>query len=116
MKANPFLMVIGLLLALLIGYLTFSVAEGKENDVLCGIISAVCYIATLLSTMGLQFENKRQGANVKVLSVLFFVLFAIINFCFAIFGIAQPYYIVINGILLLIFLSVLYKLSKLTDI
>ncbi len=117
MKVNIFLTIIGLLLASLIAYLNFSIAEGKQNDSLCGFVSAVCYIATLVSTLGIQItESPRQTVNLRVMSVLFFVIFAIVNFCFAIFGIVQPYYFLINGILLLIFVLLTYKLSKITNV
>ena len=116
MKANIFLTLISIALAGLVGYLAFNVAEGKENDVICGIGSTVCFIATLVPTMGLQYESGRLGANIRVLSALFFVVFLISHFCFAKFDVKMPYYIITSGILLIIYLAVFYKMLGTKDI
>lgn len=104
------------MLAALVGYLAFNIAEGKENDAVCGIGSTVCFIATLIPTMGLQYESGRLGTNIRMLSILFFIAFLISHFCFAGFGIKMPYYIITNGILLLIYLTIFYKLQEIKDI
>ena len=54
MKANLFLSFISVMLAALLGYLAFNVANGEENDVICGIGSCICFAVTLIPTMGLQ--------------------------------------------------------------
>lgn len=111
MKINVFLSAISVVLASLIGYFAYSVAEGNEHDALCGIGSTICFIATLIPTMGLTFESGKVGVNVRVLSVLFFVVFLITHFCFAGFGVKMPYYIICNGIILVIYLAIVYKMS-----
>lgn len=112
MKANIILTMISILLALLIGFLAFNIAEGKENDVLCGIGTFLCISATLVPTIGLQYASSRLGTNIRVFSSLFFFIFLISNFCFAILGINTSYYIITNGIMLIIFLAILYKLHN----
>ncbi|WP_337784117.1 hypothetical protein [Prevotella sp.] len=44
-KVNAVLVAISLVLSCLIGYLAFSIGEGKENDVLCRVFSTVCFMA-----------------------------------------------------------------------
>ena len=80
MKANIFLTLISLILAGLIGYWVFSNAEGKEQDMLCGICSTVCFLATLIPAIGLRYESDRIGTNIRVLSGLFFIAFLISHF------------------------------------
>lgn len=58
MKANLFLTFISVMLAALLGYLAFNVANGEDNDVICGIGSCICFAVTLIPTMGLQYESK----------------------------------------------------------
>lgn len=116
MKVNIFLTLISIALAALVGYLAFNIAEGKENDTVCGIGSTVCFVSTLIPVMGLQYESGRLGVNIRVLSVLFFVGFLISHFCFAGFGVKMPYYIIINGILLIIYLAIFYKIQGIKDI
>lgn len=116
MKVNVFLMFISIALTSLLGYWIYDTANGDENDVLCGICSSVCLLSTLVPTIGLQYERGRIGVNVRVLSVLFFLVFLISHFCFAIWGVTMPSYVIVNGILLVIFLSILYKMVNLKDV
>lgn len=109
MKTNIFLTIISILLASLIGYLAYNIAEGKDNDILCGIGTSLCLFATLMPTIGFQYEEGRLGANIKVVSSLFFIIFLISNFCFAGFGVKMPLYIIVNGILIITYSTILYK-------
>ena len=112
MKANLFLTFISVMLAALLGYLAFNVANGEENDVICGIGSCICFAVTLIPTMGLQYES----GKLSVLSSIFFVLFVISHFCYAGFGVKMPYYIIVNGIMLMIYLAIFYKIQGIKDI
>lgn len=116
MKANVFLTIISIMLASLVGYLVFNVANGDENDVVCGIGSGICFAATLIPTMGLQYKTGRLGVNIRIFSSIFFTLFAISHFSFAGFGVKMPYYIIVNGIMLMIYLAVFYKMQEIKDI
>ena len=109
MKTNIFLTIISILLASLIGYLAFSITEGKDNDILCGIGTSLCLFTTLMPAIGLQYEDGRLGTNIKVFSSLFFMIFLISNFCFAGFGVNMPLYIIVNGIMVIIYLAIVYK-------
>lgn len=112
MRPNFFLTLITLLLTALISYLAYSVAEGMENDAICGVGSAVCFLTTLLPTMGMKYDSARVGANIRILSGLFFLLFLVSHACFISLGIKMPYYVIANGILLVIFLAIFYKLCS----
>ena len=116
MKANIFLTLISIMLVALLSYFVFSVASGDDNDVLCSIGSGICFAATLIPTMGLQYESDRLGVNIRLFSSVFFIIFAISNFCFAGFGVTMPHYIVVNGIMLMIYLAIFYKLQGIKDI
>lgn len=116
MKVNLFLSFIGIALASLIGYLAFNVAEGQDNDLICGIGSTICFVATLIPTLGLNYESSRLGTNIRVLSILFFVIFLISHFCFAAFGVRMPYYIICNGIIIIVYIAIVYKMSNIKSI
>lgn len=116
MKVNIFLTLISIMLAALVGYLAYNVANGDKNDVVCGVGSAICFSATLIPTMGLQYESGRLGVNIRVFSTLFFVVFVISHFCFASFGVEMPYYIIVNGITLMIYLAIFYKMQGVKNI
>ena len=116
MKANAFLTLISILLAGLLGYWVYSVSEGKEQDIFCGICSTICFLFTAIPIVGLKYESGRMGVNVRILSGLFFVAFLISHFCFAYFGVKMPLYVIVNGILLVIFFALLYKLSEMREV
>lgn len=104
------------MLAALVGYLVFSAASGDENDAICGIGSGVCFAATLVPIMGLQYESGRLSVNIRVFSLTFFIIFIISHFCFAGFGVKMPYYIIVNSIILMIYLAIFYKMQGVKDV
>ena len=116
MKTNTFLTIISIVLAALVGYLAFHVASGKENDIVCGMYSTICFAATLVPAMGLEYESGRLGANIRVFSGVFFAFFVVSHFFFAGFGVKLPYYIIVNGIMLVIYLAIFYKMKGIDDI
>ncbi len=116
MKANVFLTIIGAVVGCLIGYLAYYVAEGDQNDMVCGIGSAICFIATLCPLIGWQFESGKLGTNIRMMTLIFFVVFLISNFCFAGFGVNMPLYVIVNGVLLLIYLAIFYKMQGINNI
>ena len=101
------------MLSTLFGYLAYNVVSIDENNVICGIASGVCFAATLVPVIGLQYESGRLGVNIRVFSSIFFVIFVISHFCFAGFGVVMPSYLIVNGILLLIYLAIFCKFQGL---
>lgn len=116
MKANIFLILISIVLATLVGYLAYNVASGDENDMICGISSGICFATTLIPTIGIQYESGRLGTNIRMFSALFFIVFAISHFSYAGFGVKMPYYIIVNGIMLMIYLAIFYKIQRVKNV
>ena len=112
MKVNIFYVCISTLIALLLAYWVFNVAEGDENDTISGACSAVCFLGTLIPLFGIGHKSSRVTINLRVLSAAFFVLFVISHFCFAAFGVRMPYYAIVNALALLIFIAVYYAIGK----
>ena len=111
MKTNFFFICISTLIALLLAYWAFYIAEGKENDVVCGVCSALCFLCTLIPTFGISHEYPRISTNLRVLSIVFFLLFVVSHFCFATFGVRMPYYVIVNALALLIYLAIYYGIG-----
>lgn len=116
MKINVFLTFICLLLTGILGYSTFTIAEGHENALLGSIVSSICFASTLIPMIGLQYESSKLGVNIRILSGLFFVVFLISNYCYALWGINLPNYLIVNGIIFVIVLAILYKMMNIKDI
>jgi hypothetical protein len=108
MKVNIFYVCIGIAMALLLAYWTFNIAEGDENDVICACCSGVCFLGTLVPLLGICHKSSRIAVNLRVLSAVFFVLFVISHFCFAAFGVRMPYYVIVNALAFLLYITIYY--------
>ena len=112
MKCDIILTICAILIAALLGYWAFDIASADENAVICGMGSFLSFGLTLVSALGLRCPSSRGNINLRLLSVIAFILLAISNFSFAFLRVKMPLYIVINGILLLCFLISYYCILK----
>lgn len=112
MKINYFNLAIGLALALLLAYWVWDIAYGRENHIVALIGSFISFTISLFPMMGIRYENSRIAVNVRSASAVFFLIMLINNFGFALWGVRMPLYVIITGILALVDLSIIYKLSK----
>ena len=82
----------------------------KNYLVLIGF--GVMSMCILLATFGVSFEPHRTSVNIKVTSIVFFLLALISNVVFALVPFSVPLYVVVNGIVLLVWLLSVYGISK----
>lgn len=110
-KVVPAFIVIAM--AALIAYGFYALGCDENNKVLC-IGSGVMSLFMLMATFGVDFKNPRASANIKVLSIVFFAASLISNFIFAFIGFTEPYvaYIIVNGIILLVWLLIANAIGK----
>lgn len=109
MKINVIPTCIAVAIAILCSYGLFQMTNNENPIVL--IIGNFISIALILSTIiGVAFNQSRLSVNIKVTSAVFLVLSVISNcvFCFATNSISA--YIVTNGVLLLIWILLVYKM------
>lgn len=100
----------------LTGFFAFYVAEGAPNNMLCCIFSSACFVATLVPAIGLSYSSEQLDVNTRILSVLFLMVFMVSHFCFAGWGVKMPYYLIVNGLLLLIYLALIYKTQDMKNV
>ncbi len=84
--------------------------EGKE--LLLAIGGGTCLFLPLATCLGVRFEPSRTSANVAVIGAVFFVAMVISNALFAYSHFATHTYVIVNGILLLMFLLIEYWIVK----
>ena len=111
MKINFVQTIIAIALSLLIAYGLYSFHE-SENKILLSVGSFVFLAVTLILTIGSSFELPRTTTNVRVVSGIFFVIALITNLAFTFLNFSVPNYIIINGILLLVFILITYSINK----
>ena len=78
------------------------------NKELIGLGSFLFVAVTLISAIGVSYDYKRTGTNIRALAMVFFFIALISNFGFASFPFSQVAYIITNGILLLVFILISY--------
>lgn len=111
MKLKPISTIIALAINALVAYGFYSLCKSENQWLLC-IGSFVTLSATLIPAMGFDFSESRSMANVKVLAYVFFLLMLISNLIFAFVEFSTPSYVVINGVITLIFIFVAYSIGK----
>jgi hypothetical protein len=111
MKINFVKTIIAIAISLLICYGLYSFHD-SENKILLSAGSFVFLATTLLLTIGASFELPRTTTNIKVVSQIFFIIALISNLIFTFINFSVPSYIIINGILLLVFIFIAYSIYK----
>ena len=112
MKWNIFLTIICILLSALDAYWIYNLAAEHEYVLAITIESGICFSASIVPLIALDYQATSVGINISVASVLCFIAFQIIHLVFAIAKLELPYFITINGALLLLFIAFLYKFSR----
>lgn len=111
MKVNFVQTIIAIAVSLLIAYGLYSFHD-SENKILLSAGSFVFLAVTLILTIGTSFELPRTTTNVRVVSGIFFAIALISNLVFTFLKFSVPSYVIINGILLLVFILIAYSINK----
>lgn len=114
MKVNVVFLVIALAIAGLIGYAFYATNKGEANCVLLAIGSGCMIAASLSSSLAVSFKGRGGTGNIKIVSVLFLLVFLISNIIFGFTGVSVPAYVIVNGLLLLVYILIVYSLYRAT--
>lgn len=118
MKISVFPTLLSLIVAAALGYLAehISYTHGDSDHMVVGIGTGLTVLATLAYLMAVKYENPKMNVNMKTWSAIALILILIVNFCFAFFGVAQPYYIIIIALFLVIHLWMVWKMKETKDV
>jgi hypothetical protein len=111
MKINIVQTFVGIAIGALISYGLYNF-HASESKLLLSVGSFLFLAITLGMSFGSSFEFPRTTTNVRVISGVFFLIGLISNLIFTFIKFSDPSYIVINGILFLVFILVAYSISK----
>ena len=112
MKVNWFYSFIAICICALLSYGLYSLSRSTDNNIIA-LGSFLFMGIPLVLSMGLKSEEKRTTINLKVLSAVFFFIALIVNVIFALLGsFSIPLYIIVNGILTLLFVFVYHNIYK----
>ena len=111
MKINFVQTIIATAVSLLIAYGLYSFHD-SENRILLSLGSFVFLATTLVVSIGVNFKQSRTTTNIRVVSGIFFLLALASNLIFSFFTFSAPSYVITNGILLLVFVLIVYSINK----
>ncbi|KGO85258.1 hypothetical protein Q765_17345 [Flavobacterium rivuli WB 3.3-2 = DSM 21788] len=111
MKFNPVTTAIAIALGALIAYGFYSFNDNALK-VLLSLGSFLILSICLVFTIGGSYSYYSTNVNVRSTSLLFFTVAFISHFIFSFTQFSASVYIVTHGILLLLYVLVLYKLTR----
>lgn len=112
MKINFFLALIALLFGALTAYLIYLTVDPVQQGGFYALTSGVTMSCALIGGSIRVDGQPRLTVNIKVLSGLLFTIFLGIGFLLAYLNVSLSTFVVINALLLLVYISALYKLTR----
>lgn len=111
MKINFLTTIIALAISSLIAYGFYSF-NNSENKIILSVGSFLFLSITLINLIGINFKLSRTTTNIRVVSGVFFVVSFFCNLLFSGFNFSIPTYVIINGIVFLIFMLIIYGIYR----
>lgn len=112
MKFNVFLTIASVLIAALIAYGFYAANEGEHLVMLLAAGSGISLAISLTGVLGISTKGRTGGANIKALSLIFFMLFFVSHLIFGFTAVKVAPYVIINGIIFIIYSICVYGIIK----
>jgi hypothetical protein len=113
MKVNVVMLVIALAMAALVGYGFFSANSGEPYRMVLAIGAGIVLFVTIGGAIAIRSATGRGSVgNIRVLSALFLVLFVVEQLIFSFVSLRLPPYIIVTGIMLLVYVLIVYAVGK----
>ena len=111
MKVNIVPLFVSLGLSLLLAYGFYELGH-EPNRTIQTIGGGLFIFTTLAFLIGVQFEDLRTTTNVRTVSTIFFLVALISHVLFALINFPLSLYVITEGILIMIYVLVVYSMSK----
>jgi hypothetical protein len=111
-KINPITLLIALAIAALIAFGFYSGNKGETYQWLLTIGVGIFAFLALSCTLAVSFDVRGGTANVRIVSVIFLVLSLVSNLIFGFMNFTPAPYVIINGVLFLLFILIEYAIIK----
>jgi hypothetical protein len=116
MKINTFTFVIAFLISLLVSYsfyiLNFGGQKSEEFKQISSIISFLFSATTLIMSFGISYESSRTGMVIRSFSISYFIFGIAGLIMLKIFLLTIPLFIIISGIMILIYALIVYSVFR----
>ena len=105
-------MLVSIAIATLLAYAFYTYADSESNRWLMTILGGVISFIMMFGTMGFTIQAQRSLAMMRVLSAIFFVATLVYNSIFCVLGFTVPLFIIVNGLVLLVYVLIQYYMAK----
>ena len=113
MKINVVPLIIAVALAALAAYGFYTANSGEPYALALSVAAGLSLCITLAGTIAVGTKDGRGGAaNIRVLSGIFFLITLIEQVVFSAIPLSLPPYIIVTGVLMLIYLLAAYGIGK----
>ena len=112
MKINIVPTIISLAISALIAYALYVLCKTEGQELLLAIGGGIATFIPLTTTLGVRFEQSRTSANIATLGGVFTGIMLICCFIFALVRFSPPVFIIVAGILLLVFIMIVYAIAR----
>jgi hypothetical protein len=112
MKINPVMLIVSLAVSALVAFGFYTANQGEACLWLITIGSAFLCFITLSGILAVSFDAGGGTGNYRIVSALFFIVTLISNIIFNFLNFTLASYIIINGILFLLFITIEYAIIK----
>lgn len=112
MRVNILNSIIAFALAALLAYSCYCISDYESVRLIVAVGSFVAIGIPLLMALGLKSKDERGSVLLGVVSWLVSAVQIGVNFVFAFFEFSVPFYIILNGLILIIFLLIYSGLYK----
>jgi hypothetical protein len=110
MKINPVMLAVSLAVSALVAFGFYTANQGEVYLWLITMGSAFLCFVTLSGILAVSFDVRGGTGNYKIVSALFFIITLISNIMFNFLNFTLAPYIIINGILFLLFIVIEYAI------
>jgi len=101
MKVNPVNFLIAIAISALMAFGIWSLDGELRNYVAVG--SFVFLAGTLAPAIGLEYELARRAVNLRLLSIVFFVIGLVINTAFSLINLSSTTYTIVSAVVFLLY-------------
>ena len=112
MKINIVMLAIALAISALIAFGFYSGNSGEAYVWLITMASGIMAFVTLSGILAVNFTSHGSTGNIRGVSVLFLIASLVSNLIFSFLSLAFAPYIIVNGIISLLFILVAYGITN----
>jgi hypothetical protein len=114
MKINIVFLLIALAISALAAYGFHAANSGEAYALVLSLGAGLALFVTLAGTIAIGTKSGAQGgtANIRIVSGVFFLVMLIEQTVFSFVPLSLPPYIIVTGILMLIYLHIVYGIYK----